>query len=457
MRFLLARLRPGLGPDAAPEGGFSLVEVLIAMMVFAVLAIGVAYSLLSVLAMTKEGRAREMATNLAAQEIDLDRSAKDVFTLGDATRTVTNAGGTFTVRRTTQWVSGAGEGSGCGSGTGVLQYKRINVSVSWDGMRAGASPVSTDTQLAPKNVINDPALGTIIVATLAAGGAGSAGVSVSAAPTAGVAGNTAVGVTGPATNAQGCSYLLKVVPGTYDVTVSRAGYIDNGQVPTSTKATNVAVTAGTSASAGFVFDLAGSFSVNYASNAAAGTVQFPSNLDTTLLSTAGVYVSTATAAAASRTLPLFPFPGGYAVMAGKYVAPSQSSPGCISVDPEAWPAAPTLKAAARTLSTTTTAAALPMGVLTLSGAAGKYITAVSATGTGTGDPGCTVSMTYTFDALAAAGKIALPYGSWTLFTGSAKGVKTTALAAGSIAVAAPSAVSASTGVATLDPRTVVAP
>jgi prepilin-type N-terminal cleavage/methylation domain-containing protein len=457
VRSFPARLRSVIASDTAPEGGFSLIEVLIAMMVFAVLSVGVAYSLLSVLAMTKEGRARQMATNLAAQEIDLDRSAKDVFTLGDSTRTVTNADGSFVVKRTTQWVSGAGEGNGCGSGTGVLQYKRINVSVTWDGMRAGASPVRTDTQLAPKNLINDPALGTIIVATLAAGGAGSAGVSVSATPTAGVPGNTAVSVTGAATNAQGCSYLLKVVPGTYDVTVSRAGYIDNGQVPTSTKATNIAVTAGTSASAGFVFDLAGSFSVTYASNATAGTVQFPSNLDTTFLSTAGVYVSAATAAAASRTLQLFPFPGGYAVMAGKYVAPSQSSPGCISVDPEAWPEAPALTASTRTLSTTTTAAGLPMGLLTLSGAAGKFVTAVSATGTGAGDPGCTVPMTYTFDALATAGKIALPYGSWTLFTGSSKGAKTTALSASSIAVTAPSAVSATTGVATLDPRTVVAP
>jgi prepilin-type N-terminal cleavage/methylation domain-containing protein len=454
VRSFPARLRPEAGLGATPEGGFSLVEVLIAMMVFAVLSVGVAYSLLSVLAMTKEGRARAMATNLAAQEIDLDRSAKDVFTLGDSSRTVTNAGGSFVVNRTTQWVSGAGEGNGCSSGTGVLQYKRINVTVTWDGMRAGALPVRTDTLLAPKNLINDPALGTIIVAARAAGGAGSAGVSVSAAPTPGVAGNTAVAVSAAPTNAQGCGYLLKVVPGTYDVTVSLAGYIDNHQVPSPTKATNVSVTAGTSASAGFVFDRAAAFSVNYASNASAGTVQFPSNLDTTFISTVGVYVSPAASAAASRTLQLFPFPTGYAVLAGKYAAPNESSQGCISVDPGAWPVNPALTTAVRTPSTTTTPAALPMGLLTISGASGKFITAVSAAGTGTDDPGCSVPMTYTFDALAAAGKIALPYGSWTLYTGSSKGAKTTALAAGSIAVAAPSAVSAATGVATLDPRTV---
>jgi prepilin-type N-terminal cleavage/methylation domain-containing protein len=456
MRSFLARLDTDASSGTNPDDGFSLIEVVVAMLVFAMLAVGVAFSLLSVLTMTNESRDRQTATNLAAQEIDLDRSAKDVFTLGDSTRTVTNASGIFVVKRTTQWVSGAGEGTGCSSGTGVLQYKRINVSVTWDGMRAGALPVRTDTVLSPKNLINDPALGTIIVATLAASGAGSAGVSVSAAPTPGVAGNTAVAVSGAVTNAQGCSYILKVVPGTYDVTVSRAGYIDNHQVPSPIKATNVAVTAGTSASAGFVFDLASSFSVNYAANAAAGTVQFPSNLDTSFISTVGVYVTPATIAAASRTLQLFPFPTGYAVLAGKYVAPSEASLGCISVDPEAWPVNSTHAAAVRTPSTTTTTAALPMGLLSISGASGKFITAVSAAGTGSDDPGCSVPMTYTFDALAAAGKITLPYGSWTLFTGSSKGAKTTPLSAGSITVAAPSSVAAS-GVVTLDPRTVVAP
>lgn len=457
MRSFLARLDTDALRDANPDDGFSLIEVVVAMLVFATLAVGIAFSLLSVLAMTKEGRARAIATNLAAQEIDLDRSASDVFTLGDVTRTLTNASGTFRVNRTTQWVSGAGGGTGCGTGTGVLQYKRINVSVTWDGMRAEAAPVRTDTVLAPKNLINDPALGTLIVATLAAGGAGSSGVSVSAAPTAGVAGNTAVAVSGAATNAQGCSYLLKVVPGTYDVTVSRAGYIDNRQVATTTKATNIPVAAGTSASAGFVFDQSGSFSVTYASNNGSGSLQFPTNVDTSFLSTGGVYVSAATVPAASRTFQLFPSPGGYAVMAGKYVAPTQSSAGCISADPEAWPATSTLAAGVRTQSTTTATAGLPMGLITLTGASGKFVTAVSAAGAGTGDPGCTVPMTYTFDALAASGKIALPYGSWALYTGLSKGAQTTLIASASITVAAPSVVSGTTKVVTLDPRVVKTP
>lgn len=454
MQSFIARFRT----NAGPENGFSLIEVLIAMMVFMVLAVGVAFSLLSVLALTNESRARQTATNLAAQEIDLGRSAKDVFTLGDVTRTVPTPVGNFQVTRTSQWVSGAGEDNGCGTGTGVLQYKRIDVTVTWDGMRAGASPVQTNTLLAPRDRINDPALGTIIVSAFTATGSGTAGVSVSAAPTAGVAGNTAVALAGSPTDAQGCSYLLRVVPGTYDVTISRAGYVNQQQVPTTARAAGISVAAGTSAAAGFVFDQAASFAVNYASNASAGSVQFPTNLDTSFISTAGIYVSAATSAVSSRTLQLFPFPSGYAVMAGKYVAPNDTSSGCVSVDPEAWPKdAATGLEGVRTQSTTTAAAGLPMGLLTISGAAGKFVTAVSADGTGTPDPDCSVPMTYKFAALSSAGKIALPYGSWILYTGTTLGAKTTPVPAATVAVEAPSLVAASTGIVTLDPRVVVAP
>lgn len=456
MQSFIARLRT----NDTSESGSSLVEVLVAMMVFAVLAVGVAFSLLTVLAMAKEGRARTAAINLAAQEIDLDRSAKDVFTLGDVTRTVTNTNGAFVLTRTTQWVSGPGEGNGCGTGSGFLQYKRISVTVSWDGMRTGALPVRTDTLLSPRSLINDPALGTLIVSAQTASGAGAQGVSVSAAPTPGVAGNTAVAVSGTATDAQGCSYLLKVAPGSYDVTVFRTNYIDDRQVPTTTKATNISVTAGASASAGFVFDQASWFSVLYAANAGSESFQFPSNLETSFISTGGVHVPAVTGTAASP-LQLFPFPGGYAVMAGRYVPPNESSTGCISVDPEAWPEGATKTAGVRTLATPTAAAGLPMGLLTIAGASGKFITAVSATGEGADEPGCSVPMTYTFDALQASGKIALPYGSWTLYSGASKGAQTTQITAASIssastAPASPVAVS-DTNVVTLDPRMMKTP
>jgi prepilin-type N-terminal cleavage/methylation domain-containing protein len=454
MQSFITRLRT----PASPDSGFSLIEVLIAMMVFMILAVGVAFSLLSVLSLTNESRARQTATNLAAQEIDLGRSAKDVFTLGDVTRTVTNAGLTFRVTRESQWVSGAGEDNGCGTGTGALQYKRISVTVTWDGMRAGAAPARADTLLAPRDRINDPALGTIIVSVFSASGSGSAGVSVSAAPTAGVAGNGASSLSGPVTDAQGCSYLLRVAPGTYDVTISRAGYVDQQQVPSPVRSTGITVAAGASAAAGFVFDLAGSFTVSYASNAPAGTVQFPGNLDTSFISTAGVYVSSGSPTASKRTLQLFPFPSGYAVMAGKYVAPSDTSPGCISVDPAAWPAdQASATADVRTQSTTAAAAGLPMGLVTVSGATGQFLTAVSAPGAGTDDPGCSVPMTYTFSALASSGKVALPYGSWTLYKGATLGAKTTIIPAASITVAAPSGVAATSGVVTLDPRSAPAP
>lgn len=464
MRPFPTRPDPGAFSGSAPEeSGSSLVEVLVAMMVFAILAVGIAFSLLAVLAMTKEGRARQAATNIAAEEIDRVRSAKDLINLGDATRPVTNANGAFVLTRTTQWVSAPGAGTSCGTGSASLQYKRISIAVSWDGMRAGALPVRTDTLLAPRGPINNPVHGTLIVAAQTASGAGTEGVTVSAAPTPGIAGNTAVAVSGPATDAQGCSYLVNVVPGSYDVTIFRTDYITDRQVSPTTKATNIAVTAGTSASVGFVFDRVGLFSINYASNAGPG-FRFPSNLDTSFIGTGGVHVSVGTGTASPHRL--FPFPAGYAVMAGRYVAPNEGStagsPGCISVDPEAWPESATKTAGVRTLSTPTATAGLPMGLLTIAGATGQFITAVSATGDGPDEPGCSVPMTYTFDTMGISGNIALPYGSWILYSGTSKGAQTVQVTAASISsastgVAAPATVSATTNIVTLDPRMMKTP
>lgn len=455
VKLLHTRLRA----SAAPDAGLSLIEVIVAMMIFAMLSIGVAYSLLSTLTLTRDSRSREVAANVAAQEIDLDRASKDVFNLLDTPSPVETEvdGVTYYLQRSTRWVTGEGAPTGCGTGTGTLQYKRINVTVTWSGMRASTAPVRADTLLSPRDRINDPTLGTVIISVLTATGSGSAGVSVSATPSAGVAGNTAVGVTGPVTDAQGCSYLLKVTPGTYDVTISRTGYINDQQFPTTITQKNVLVAAGQAVSKGFLFDQAAQFPLSYASNYTAGSVQLPTNLDTSLISTAGLYSYSATTAATSRTLNLYPFPGGYAAMAGKYIAPSESSDSCLSVDPGAWPADATTGAVGtRTQATAAATTGIPMGLIKLSGLNGKYLKAVSATATGNDDPGCATGMTYTFSALSPSGTIALPWGSWQLYSGGPAS-QTTSVRSAAVSVAAPSSVTLPTGIITLDPRQVVAP
>ena len=66
---MFRRLNDVLRPASPAErdAGLSLVEVIVAMMVFTIISIGVAYTITNSLVLTRDSRARAVATNLAAQ------------------------------------------------------------------------------------------------------------------------------------------------------------------------------------------------------------------------------------------------------------------------------------------------------------------------------------------------------------------------------------------------------
>ncbi|BDZ45120.1 prepilin-type N-terminal cleavage/methylation domain-containing protein [Naasia aerilata] len=214
------------------DDGFTIIEVVVAMMVFAIIALGVSFSTITTIRMTGDARSREVAANLAASEIDAVRAAPDPFTVLDATRTVTIDGTRYTVARSAGWVSTTGTSSGCGTGTGNLQYKRVNVAVSWSGQLNSNSAARADTILAPSSRLNDPRYGSVLVSVLDANGAGASGVTVSLSSTAGGATVTS---SIPSTDADGCSYAFKVSEGTYEVRVSRSASLDPAQQSTPVK------------------------------------------------------------------------------------------------------------------------------------------------------------------------------------------------------------------------------
>ena len=114
-----------------------IVEVLVALMIFAIVAIGMSYSLISMTRLTADASARETATNLAAAEIDRLHAITDAFTIEEddlATRQVIVDGITYRIATNTSWVGANGSTGKCGIGGGQLQYKRIRVSVTWDNM-----------------------------------------------------------------------------------------------------------------------------------------------------------------------------------------------------------------------------------------------------------------------------------------------------------------------------------
>ncbi|PXA68704.1 type IV pilus modification PilV family protein [Cryobacterium arcticum] len=455
----MSRIHARLGGTRDRDSGVTIIEIMVAMMVFAMIAVSVAYALTLSLSMGNDNRSREAAANLVAQEIDLNRAVEDLFTLVDADKTTTINGTTFHLHRQTNWVTSVSADATCGSGGGQLKYKRVNVSVTWDGMRASTLPVRADTVIAPGTRINDPTLGTILVSVRGSSGTGKAGVIVSAAPAIPAAGAATLTEIPDPTDAQGCSYILKVVPGNYNVTVSAANSVDVNQV--STPVSFVGVGAGAAASVAFQYDRSGAYTVTYASNAPAGSAILPTNLDTTFMSTYPLYTRTATTSAVSKVYELHPFASGYQIFSGKYVASSATLPGCLSPNPAEWTvpradgAVGHAVPAVATLPGVPVAATVPMGLVTVTGLNGKFLKAVSqAYAPGTGAAGCGGTMNYSFGQLNSNSvTVALPYGAWRLTSGTALGAETTAVTSG---LSAPPPSSVLSGVLTLDPR-VVAP
>ena len=456
------------------EGGLSLIEVVVAMFIFALVVSGALYTMLSIVQVTRDSRTRQVAANLAAEEIDLARDSADIFNLLDGDRDVTLNNDIFHVARTTSWVSSPDDDLQCGTGGGQLRYKRVAVTVDWDGRKKGSEPVSTFTVIDPKERINDPSLGTILVSVLNGAGTGSEGVKVEAKPLVGDPNGASPLAEQPrATDIQGCTYVLRVRPGNYTVSVTRTNYLDQNQNTTSSIV--APVTKASAVSVGFRYDLAGEFDLVYAPAADAVT-SMSLNMQTTYLSTLPQYVDTVPNTARARTVKLHPLEAGYQIFAGKYVGPYTKNnvnyTGCETPNPAAWQpikksgdtyVAPTIPFSAAAPGDDV-AVNVDMGVASvdvsvLGVLTGTYLRAESATPPpGTDAPKCDAArdgVSYVFAAsnLYSVGgkvKLALPYGSWKIFRGNAAS-QTTQVTNG-IAPVTNGRLDAN--IVTLDPRTV---
>ncbi|MGO4592872.1 prepilin-type N-terminal cleavage/methylation domain-containing protein [Leifsonia sp. 2TAF2] len=451
----------------ARDRGFTLIEVLVAMMVFGVLSVLVAYLLTTAMTLTRTSRSSEVAANLAAQAIDKARSATDVFTVVSGATTTTVDGTTYTVTRAAGWLTNTGAASDCGT-SGLLQNKTLNVSVTWSGMRSGATPVQASTLLAPAGPINDPSTGTIIIHARGADGSGVGGVPIAVAPDSTVSPNTATTVSPapPATDIDGCSYILKVIPGTYVVTIGAAG---DGRISTDQKnpiKLSVPVTAGQSSVIDKQYDSAATPKLTLSPGAPANTM-FPTNLPVTYLPQGDPYtvqvVKTTVANVTTTSTPLFPFASGYQAFAGTYVAVGTSggSPVCLSSNPSKW-VIPNATGHVGQLQDPPIAVdpgstgIVPMPRVTIT-TSSKWLVAVNAVSTTPGDPGCTATGLRLNFAQSGGNSaiIALPYGSWKLYALSNQNDSlTTSALVDSSKIALPAGSPAFTGsnIFTLDPR-----
>jgi prepilin-type N-terminal cleavage/methylation domain-containing protein len=428
----IRRLAARLTRLTREDSGMGLIEVIVALTIFAVIAVGMAYSMTAMQRLTDESTHRETASNLAAAEIDRIQSQPDAFDvysndLGHpgVGQTVLVDGINYNVLSKVEWVTTTGSTGSCGTGGGNLQYKRVNVTVSWPGMYL-QNPVRADSALAPDARINNPSYGTILVSVQGEDGKGRTGVTVRVTPVSGSGGQTITDTIDP-TDSDGCSYILNVVPGVYRVEVEKAGYVDKTDAVTAIPFyPSVQVSAGSTATSAFTYENGMSFAMQWGANYAT-TPGIPSNLDTTYIGGLRNVLKPTPV----TPVKLYPMSNGYQAIAG-------DSATCLNVDPGLWTANATLKAGVRADPVLTSPGGsgtlnVPMGIIKvpIPNNTNQYVTAVQQVMVaGSGNPGCAAGKTYTFSTQFTKNTtqtLALPYGNWIVWVGNNVGVKTTAV------------------------------
>ena len=436
MRSIRARLG-----FAERDAGMTLVEVMVAMFVFAILSTVVLSTLIQVIGVNRASQAQHVAANLAASEVDLAHDWPDLFTLMDDSRAQVVNGMSFQIQRDTEWVSDTSSEAACGAGGGNLRFKRVNVTVTWDGMPDRMQPVRADTVVDPVERLNDPAKGTILVSVIDASGVGVAGVTVTVTAT-----STGAPVPSTTTDAQGCAYFLQVTRGIYKVAIAKSDYIGVALEPSPEKR-DVSIQPGTTSSIGFQYDRRATLNATVAGGQTG--VRLPNNLPLTFISTYGVATQPLTSTAGLTTTSATRFRISvhprvtYRLLAGNYGRDTGAE--CTAPDPTAWPEATDIGLAegrAPELSadpTSTVTLDIPMGLVRIDSTA-NALQATPAAGA-TGDPACGATLAHSFGNVAGGTTIALPYGSWRL-TSTSGPVVATVTSRGTYLL----------GVARLDPR-----
>lgn len=206
------------------QDGYSIVELLVAVTVFALVFAAVSIGIGRALELNRGNRNRSAAAYLAARQLEEVRARSfSSVALGSTTCAYTtsscNLPSPYTVTQNVVWASPGSTSTSCDvpatSGAG-LAYKRVTVTVTWPDM-GGVAPVTSQTLLTPPAGSYDPNDGHILVQAF----------DRDALPLAG----QTVSLTGPesasqTTTADGCAFFAYLDPGTYTASLSTTGYVD---------------------------------------------------------------------------------------------------------------------------------------------------------------------------------------------------------------------------------------
>lgn len=415
------RLRPSPG---AADRGLTLVEMIVALTVFALTSTAVLAMLLSSLRTTRSNRSRVAAANLAAREIEIVRGQFASPSLGPKTVDLGQVidpnplpGGTvgqplvvdrtpYTVTRIAEWQSQGATSSPCdGGASGQLAYLHVTITVTWPQMN-GVKPVTSSTLLTPPLGTYDAGSGHVKVKVTDALGAPEANQRVSLTP-----GGAQV------TGSDGCAFFAFLAPGTYTASLNTTGYVDPSWSPT--PSLTVTVTANQVTPATFAYAPAATLNL---SPAIATGYPAPATLPFTVYNTALLSTTHTKAipagATGTATITTWPYPDGLTAWAGSCADADPKASGGTRQDP--LPTDP-----GTTASGTVPTAPVDVVVTTNRGAVvtNGTVVAVHATDSGCAGPvsdpvdGGTVGSALTLPTRTdshGVTHVSLPYGTWTI-------------------------------------------
>lgn len=393
-----------------PEAGLTLIELLVALTIFAILAGGIVMLIDSGLALARNNRNRTIAANLASQEMDKVRqTAFTALPVGLVATDVAVDGVHYIVNRDSEWVNNNSTTGACDSANAAPKVLRVSVDVTWPDMR-GVLPARSATVLTPPVGSYDPNTGHISVKVRDRDA-----VLLGAVPVrvVGPGIDRIVTTTDALGTSPGCAFFTFLPAGTYTVSLGLAGYVD--RQGNASPFQTAGVTVGAVSSVAFDYDQAATFQLTFATPDGGTPVSgLPLTLGNTAFLPAGTKIYTGTGLARSITN-LYPASDGYAVWAGD----------CADADPEGkdasanayWPGAQ------RDPALETTAGGVTTGTVILRSVDVEYQEISAPDGSDTvvalhaADNGCPSGETLTlatFTDNTGNARVALPYGTWTL-------------------------------------------
>lgn len=252
---------PETHPDSS-DAGFSLVEVMTALIVFALVSAGALTLVLRAAGTIRGNQDRVIAAAIAASELDRVRElGSSNVELGRTERVESTESGDFTVTTDATWVPLGVAADPCDVGDGVnvnQSYLRIHVEVAGGDTEV---PQTSDTLLYPDERAQWPGVGTMTIQVADSAGNRLSGVSVTGANGAGSSFSQTTG-------AEGCVFIPDLIAGSnWEVGVARTGFRSEAQGGESVS--GVSVDALTNSDLSFTIEQPGSFTVT------AGSEDFP--------------------------------------------------------------------------------------------------------------------------------------------------------------------------------------